>query len=111
MIIAIGVYCNPKDPSGPERHKRRLTQRPTTTGGSPIPKLTTLINKLRPGKTLVARKKPTGTPIKTLIKVAVPDTRRVNNVIFSTCGSPQTLANPFNNSSKEQPHFNMFKEA
>jgi len=88
IIMAVGVYCKWRKPRGPDLHKKRLTHSPTTTGGRPMPRLTMLTAIFRPGKEEIARKTPRGTPINTLIKVAIPDTFRVRTVILNTSGSP-----------------------
>jgi hypothetical protein len=105
----------PREPNGPDLHKKILTHKPTTTGGKPIPKLARLTRKLRPGNLLKAKMHPRGTPIMTLIKVAIPDTLRVNQQTSKTSGSKLTriskaLTRPSHISSNENHSIYCFNE-
>jgi hypothetical protein len=65
-----------------------------TTGGNPIPKLIKLFRVCLPAKSTNASHIPNGSPSKTLIAVAIPDT---NNVIVITW---KTSLSPLVNSSR-----------
>ena len=58
----------------PLRQRSRATTRPTTTGGSAIPVLTTLRATLRERIRDRASHVPMGSPISTLMSVAAPET-------------------------------------
>ena len=79
------------EPSGPLRHKKIETNKPTTTGGSPMPVLIDAAITVRPGKWASARAIPRGTPIRRETRVAQPEILRESHVICQTSASrPKT---------------------
>src|SRR5438067_5701021 len=83
-----------RKPSGPLRHKNIDTNRPTTTGGSPMPVLTNATATLRPGNRSSARAIPGGIPSTSDMKVAAPEILIDSHVIVQTSASkPKTISN------------------
>src|SRR5207249_9111531 len=81
-------------PSGPLRHRNIETNRPATTGGSPMPVLTNATATLRPGNRSSARAIPTGIPSNRDTQVARPETLIDSHVIAQTSASkPKTISN------------------
>ncbi len=80
-----------KSPSGPLRHKKIETHRPTTTGGSAMPVLMRLRKQPFPRNSPKASQVPNGSPITRLIPVAIPDTCSESRVICQTSGSPCSI--------------------
>ncbi len=76
-----------RKPSGPFLQRKTVTKRPTTTGGSPIPVLTTLTTNFLPGNRVSATIIPVETPNPTEMSVAIPDTLRDSQVMPRTSGS------------------------
>ena len=84
ITIAPGVYMRPRSPRMPLRQRSRATTRPTTTGGSAIPVLTTLRATPRDRIRDSASHVPMGSPISTLMAVAAPETASESTVISTT---------------------------
>ena len=88
MTIAAGVYRISQPPRGPLRQSSSVTKSPTTTGGRPIPVLTALTTRPRPGKRDSASAAPAGIPINSEISVALADTWSERRRIAHTSPSP-----------------------
>src|SRR5215472_8899772 len=73
--MADGVYNSSRKPRTPLRHSTMVTNRPTTTGGKPMPVLTTLMSKPRPVKRERASTVPSGIPQASASRVAVAEMR------------------------------------
>ena len=69
------------------RQRKIDTNRPTTTGGSPIPVFTRLTRTRRPGKRVSASAVPAETPSSRLSSVAVPEMRSESREIRQTSAS------------------------
>jgi len=89
--IAWRVQYQLRSPNGPLRQTNTATKRPTTTGGRPMPVLTSERSRLRPRKRLRPRSAPRGTPVTTESVVATPLTRSDADAASNTSGSPVTI--------------------
>src|SRR5581483_12038924 len=88
--MAPGVYRSSHAPRGPLRHSRRDTNRPTTTGGRPMPAFTRDTAAGRPGKRTSASIAPDGTPSASDTSVASVDTSSDSQSTAYTSASPLT---------------------
>lgn len=75
-----------RKPNGPFRLRKRVTNRPATTGGSPMTVLTTLTTNFLPGNRGSATIIPVEMPIPTLMIVVIPDTLSASQEIPGTSG-------------------------
>jgi len=85
--MALGVYSKPRKPSGPVRHRKMVSTRPTTTGGSPMPVFTRERSSRRPRNWVSPMSAPSGTPVSTAIAVAAPLTTSDATAASITSGS------------------------
>ena len=85
ITIAVGVYSRPRPPSGPERHSRIVTTRPTTIGGTPMPVLTSASAIRRPRNRPNASNAATGSPSSSARTVAVIEILSDRPMISQVC--------------------------
>src|SRR3972149_6820413 len=92
MIIALGVKRRPKTPKGPFLDIREYTKSPTTTVGSAIKVLKTVIVIFFPLNSFVAIKKPNGIPTSDERIAAIIETLRDKNTTSYTSLSKEMIS-------------------